>query len=126
MLQPHCAPEQPAHVTLFTQHLQIILQQGNRTMCFRPSMLLYKVQGFNALVHAMMEFRQQACITYEMPAPYKLACTHWRQTHWRRQASVTLCRVGTPEQGSPPKVGFPARDSKYVHAIHVICVAQCT
>ena len=36
----------------------------------------------------MLEYIQQASITYEMPAPYKLACTHWRETHWRRQAGI--------------------------------------
>ena len=52
------------------------------------SILLYEVQGFNVFVHAMLEYMQQAGITYEMPASYKLACTHWQQTHWHRQAGV--------------------------------------
>ena len=30
----------------------------------------------------------QGWLTYEIPAPYKLACTHRCATHWRRQASV--------------------------------------
>ena len=40
------------------------------------------------LVHPMLESMQQAGITYEMPAPYKLACTHRRETHWHCQAGV--------------------------------------
>ena len=36
------------------------------------SMLLYKVQGSDVSVHAMLEYVQQANITYEMPAHYKL------------------------------------------------------
>ena len=36
----------------------------------------------------MLEYIQQAGFTYEMPAPYKLACTHRRETHWRHQAGI--------------------------------------
>ena len=53
------------------------------------SMLLYEVQGSHVSVHAMLEYMQQAGITYEMPAPYKLACAHYRETHWRRQTGVS-------------------------------------
>ena len=45
------------------------------------SMLLYEVQGSHISMHAVLEHMQQAGITYEMPAPYKLACTHCRETH---------------------------------------------
>ena len=48
----------------------------------------YKVQGFDVSVHAMLEYMQQVGITNEMPAPYKLACAHWLQTHWHRQAGI--------------------------------------
>ena len=80
---------------LFTQHLQIILQQGSYpTQCTCGTMLL--------LLHATVQDAGLRCIRachagvyatgwhhlYEMPAPYKLACTHWRQTHWCRQAGV--------------------------------------
>ena len=51
-------------------------------------MLLYKVQGCDVSVHAMLEYIQQPGFTYEMPAPYKLACTHHHETHWRREAGV--------------------------------------
>ena len=52
------------------------------------SMLLYEMQGSDVSMHAMLEYMQQAGITYEMPAPYKLACTHWRETHQHCQAGV--------------------------------------
>ena len=63
--------------------------------CFCPSMLLYKVLGFDVSMHAMLEYMQQDGITYEMNAQYKLACTHWRRqagvdspssVHWSREA----------------------------------------
>ena len=44
------------------------------------SMLLYELQSFEELVHAMLEYIQQAGITFEMPVPYKLACTHRCET----------------------------------------------
>ena len=53
-----------------------------------PSKLLYQVQGSDVSVHAMLEYMQQAGITYEMPAPYKLASTHRRETHWHRLSVV--------------------------------------
>ena len=35
------------------------------------------MQGSDVSMHAMLEYMQQASITQEMPAPYRLACTHW-------------------------------------------------
>ena len=58
------------------------------------SMLLYEVQGSNVSMHAMLECMQQAGITYEMPAPYKLACTHRRETHWCCQAGIDSLSSG--------------------------------
>ena len=77
---------------LFTQHLHFILQRGSyipHTMWNHPfAPPCYKMQGFDVSVHAMLEYMQQVGITNEMPAPYKLACAHWLQTHWHRQAGI--------------------------------------
>ena len=48
-------------------------------------------------------YNRPASPVYDMPASYQLACTHCHDTHWRR-----LSVVVAPEQGSPPKAGFPA------------------
>ena len=48
-------------------------------------------------------YNRPASPVYDMPASYQLACTHCHDTHWRR-----LSVVVAPEQGSPPKPGFPA------------------
>ena len=51
-------------------------------------MLLYEVQDCDVSLHAMLEYIQQPGFTYEMPAPYKLACTHRHETHWHREAGI--------------------------------------
>ena len=52
------------------------------------SMLLYQVQGSDVSVHAILEYMQQAGITYEMPAPYKMASTYCCETHRHRLSVV--------------------------------------
>ena len=55
-------------------------------------------------------YNRPASPVYDMPASYQLPCTHCHDTHWRR-----LSVVVAPEQGSPPKAGFPA---SYINCVH--------
>ena len=73
------------------------------------------IDGFNPTFKIQGKvYNRPASPVYDMPASYQLACTHCHDTHWRR-----LSVVVAPEQGSPPKVGFPASivNTRNVYAI---------
>ena len=65
-----------------------LASQTSKYSTYLDSILPYEMQGSDVSVHAMLEYIQLAGITYEMPASYKLACTHRRETHWHHEAGI--------------------------------------
>ena len=69
------------------------------------SMLLYKVQGSNVSMHAMLEYM---CNRPASPMGcLRSTSSHRRERHWVARPTSTLCHRCV-KAGKPPKAGFPA------------------